>query len=944
MERKKPPKYLPKLGTEMQNPPSISAKTNPEEKHRAREQISRRRTSESGTGFANTDGSNSRTVAPRGTSGSVPLSEATRPPRDPLKSTDSANLANTAEGAPSKLRFRIHQPKTSSNTRLDRPKLRSQTTSDVVPDYNLPYQENQEGSGLTLVSRPIQNDKLPFHQPGSLTRNQTTNSKNPESLILTDVTKDFESRGDPTTRSYHDTLAQKSGKASSIGQVKPIEDSSSQPHLFRKRRIYIPQTDGNNHGQSEDRDTRILDRNALTRYRGASQLPTTTHNLVKAAKNISRGSSVSHEPTKPADSMAAINMMLQLCADSGHLKQSLLSPYQLAIGSYKTIKSQIMKQKLPTDALSVLNYDFLCKLNLSNNLLIDPISSKSIQDEGSRDLTNPGASKFYKYFLNKYNNADLVKRVISRRSWWVPVKDHSDPRVNLVWTQFPISEVLQRMPVSGWMKSTSSSSRDIDRTFSLQVQEFIQNTDSNSQQGSKFSRQYLNLHLKVLPLDTTAFLMTRHLHPGPSKHLPWETTSSQQRNQILQKYSGSLSIPPVLQIRTAKSSLCMNKLEDNWQYGHKSYMFLNLQTYCDKTGIQIGDIVPQTFYLSPEGEENLTNCEGYLKFKKTQTSSDEGSQDVSSSQDVWLLKPAENTFGGMGIRVFKQIDELQDQLAQIDKQPPTISGKKYVVQKYIHNPLLIHGRKFDVRSFMLLTSFNGKFKSYWYPEGYIRTSSEQFDLDDCTNLAAHLTNDCFQKNTEEYGKYEKGNKIMFHEFFSYLASTLESEEWQCTTASCNCRATPTDDTAESVHIDSPNLPWTFWLDTMTQQPNSSEWEALSKPSIKNIYRHLMCQMVQIARHLTLACLRKVDPRRRMFSFELVGLDFMIDDTYKVWLIEANNSPSLVVSENQALNNFFQDLIENVFILAVDPIFPPPRHAVHSQMSAAANRFTLILSD
>lgn len=32
-------------------------------------------------------------------------------------------------------------------------------------------------------------------------------------------------------------------------------------------------------------------------------------------------------------------------------------------------------------------------------------------------------------------------------------------------------------------------------------------------------------------------------------------------------------------------------------------------------------------------------------------------------------------------------------------------------------------------------------RAYWYEDGYIRTSSEEFDLDDPTNLYVHLTND-----------------------------------------------------------------------------------------------------------------------------------------------------------------------------------------------------------
>ena len=62
---------------------------------------------------------------------------------------------------------------------------------------------------------------------------------------------------------------------------------------------------------------------------------------------------------------------------------------------------------------------------------------------------------------------------------------------------------------------------------------------------------------------------------------------------------------------------------------------------------------------------------------------------------------------------------------------------------------------------MLLTSINGRFKGYWYEEGYIRTSSVEFTLKDCENNYIHLTNDAVQKKGYDYGKFENGNKVIF---------------------------------------------------------------------------------------------------------------------------------------------------------------------------------------
>lgn len=59
-------------------------------------------------------------------------------------------------------------------------------------------------------------------------------------------------------------------------------------------------------------------------------------------------------------------------------------------------------------------------------------------------------------------------------------------------------------------------------------------------------------------------------------------------------------------------------------------------------------------------------------------------------------------------------------------------------------------------------------KAFWYQEGYIRTSSKEFSTKNLQNKMVHLTNDAVQKNGDDYGKFEKGNKISFDEFSRFL--------------------------------------------------------------------------------------------------------------------------------------------------------------------------------
>jgi hypothetical protein len=143
-------------------------------------------------------------------------------------------------------------------------------------------------------------------------------------------------------------------------------------------------------------------------------------------------------------------------------------------------------------------------------------------------------------------------------------------------------------------------------------------------------------------------------------------------------------------------------------------------------------------------------------------------------RNVWVLKPAGKS-RGRGIRVFNRLDQIMHYIGE-----ETPEDHLWVAQKYMENPLLIKQRKFDIRQWVLVTSWN-PLTIWFYSECYIRFCAEPFTLRDLENNFIHLTNNSVAKHSTQFHELNigEGNMWDFSQFQEWLQHTTgDDQAWQ----------------------------------------------------------------------------------------------------------------------------------------------------------------------
>ena len=86
-------------------------------------------------------------------------------------------------------------------------------------------------------------------------------------------------------------------------------------------------------------------------------------------------------------------------------------------------------------------------------------------------------------------------------------------------------------------------------------------------------------------------------------------------------------------------------------------------------------------------------------------------------------------------------------------------------------------------------------------------------------------------------------------------------------------------------------------------------------------------MKDIAIDCYLSAKNTLNPNKRRNSFELFGFDFMIDEDFRVWLIEVNTNPYIGI-HNNSMKHILPEMFASLVKITVDHLFDndsSPRH-------------------
>ena len=267
----------------------------------------------------------------------------------------------------------------------------------------------------------------------------------------------------------------------------------------------------------------------------------------------------------------------------------------------------------------------------------------------------------------------------------------------------------------------------------------------------------------------------------------------------------------------------INHFPQSFHLGRKDLMWKNIYRM-KKSFNKDYDICPHT-YLLPDDYRRLV-------FDREQ----------EKKTPLFILKPNAASCG-KGIQVIGPQDQV-----------PKKGG--YLVSKYIANPHLIDGLKYDLRIYVLVTSYD-PLKVYLFSEGLTRFATEKYstNMNTLKKRFVHLTNYSVNKRNVE-GYVKNNDKAKDDSMIEDGDAGQNSSKWN-----------------------------------LLQLKNHFDKVGLDFKGTKNKIKDVIIKtLISVEPHIVNTQQRNT--KHRNVCFEVYGFDILLDNKLKPWLLEVNISPSL----------------------------------------------------
>ncbi|GFX34215.1 tubulin polyglutamylase TTLL4 [Trichonephila clavipes] len=286
-------------------------------------------------------------------------------------------------------------------------------------------------------------------------------------------------------------------------------------------------------------------------------------------------------------------------------------------------------------------------------------------------------------------------------------------------------------------------------------------------------------------------------------------------------------------LRTLGLMDLVNHYPGSFHLGRKDRLWENYSRMFVRHGPEAFNFFPETYILPAD-----------LKLLKETWDND--------ADKCWIVKPCASA-RGTGVKVIYK-------WSQVPKNKP------FVVQRYISDPYLINGSKFDLRFYVMVPSIE-PLRIYVFNDGLVRFASEKYSLANKSfaNRYIHLTNYSINKKSSSYTSNDdetmcQGHKWSLKSFWDYMSNS---------------------------GIDVKKIKTTI-TDMIIKTIISAEGP--------------ICRILKTSAKSPYNC------------FELFGFDIMLDKDLHPWLLEVNISPSLH-TKSKLDTNIKGPLVRDMFNIA-----------------------------